>query len=176
MSFNLSIHLSISLSISLSLYFSTSLPLPIYLSIYLFIYPGWLNYLFIYLSVSIYLSIQVSGTYTANLKFDFIDYEVKKAFEWLSASGTETYICKLYVFKGKTCKKSKGKKSEIFQILQSETKGPFVFLFFFLPFYILQIFSSSSFQPKTEKKEDKGDVPSKCIVCTEPSWQNQFIG
>ena len=29
---------------------------------------------------------QVSGTYTANLKFDFIDHEVKKAFEWLSAS------------------------------------------------------------------------------------------
>ena len=28
---------------------------------------------------------QVSGTYTANLKFDFIDHEVKKAFEWLSA-------------------------------------------------------------------------------------------
>ena len=26
---------------------------------------------------------QVSGTYTANLKFDFIDWEVKKAFEWL---------------------------------------------------------------------------------------------
>ena len=29
---------------------------------------------------------QVSGTYTANLKFDFIDHEVKKAFEWLQAS------------------------------------------------------------------------------------------
>ena len=28
---------------------------------------------------------QVSGMYTANLKFDFIDHEVKKAFEWLSA-------------------------------------------------------------------------------------------
>ena len=28
---------------------------------------------------------QVSSTYTANLKFDFIDHEVKKAFEWLSA-------------------------------------------------------------------------------------------
>lgn len=28
---------------------------------------------------------QVSGTYTnTNLKFDFIDHEVKKAFEWLS--------------------------------------------------------------------------------------------
>ena len=27
----------------------------------------------------------MSGTYTANLKFDFIDHEVKKAFEWLSA-------------------------------------------------------------------------------------------
>jgi hypothetical protein len=27
----------------------------------------------------------VSGTYTANLKFDFILHEVKKAFEWLSA-------------------------------------------------------------------------------------------
>ena len=30
-------------------------------------------------------NVQVSGTYTANLKFDFIDHEVKKAFEWLSA-------------------------------------------------------------------------------------------
>ena len=29
---------------------------------------------------------QVSGMYTANLKFDFIDHEVKKAFEWLQAS------------------------------------------------------------------------------------------
>ncbi len=31
------------------------------------------------------LFVKVSGTYTANLKFDFIDHEVKKAFEWLSA-------------------------------------------------------------------------------------------
>ena len=53
--------------------------------IYFFILYPYI-YLSIYLSIYIYLLIQVSGTYTANVKFDFIDYEVKKAFEWLSAS------------------------------------------------------------------------------------------
>ena len=40
---------------------------------------------------------QVSGTYTANYKFAFIDFEVQKAFEWLSA--TEKNEGMLFVFK-----------------------------------------------------------------------------
>ena len=53
---------------------------------------------------------QVSGTYTANLKFDFIDHEVKKAFEWLSAPERNEGIYSLLkhenvkiIFRTKTC-------------------------------------------------------------------------